>query len=73
MDRLGLVCAVERLELLAAGDDDELVGFFTRAESRRSAFCETKKGVGQIKTPWLDASAPIPPLRSERGLIKVMP
>jgi hypothetical protein len=71
IDRLALACAIDRLDLLAAGDDDELVQFFTRSENRRSGICVTKMGPGQKSPPWLDASAPIPPLRSARGQIKV--
>lgn len=71
IDRLALVCAIDRVDILAAGDDDALVQFFTRSESRRSPACVTKMGPGQKTALWLDASAPIPPLRHERGQIRV--
>lgn len=73
IDRLALACAIDRVDLLAAGDDDDLVRFFTRSEGRRGAGCVTKMGPGQKTTPWLDASAPIPPLRHAPSQIKVRP
>ena len=73
VDRITLACAVDRLDLISAGNDDDLARFFTSTEVRRGSGCGAKVAPGVRTSPWLDASAPIPPLRNSRAQTKVKP
>ncbi len=63
VDRPTLACALDRLDLVAAGDDRELAKFFIAAEQARGKACGPARGPG-AKPTWLDPSAHLPPLRN---------
>jgi len=63
-DRQQLTCLLDRVNLLAAGDDRPLRGYFSRAELRRQASCTPPKlqQAGR-KASWLDDGQARPALR----------
>lgn len=60
MDRRTLACGVDRLDLIAAGDDRELARFFVTAELARGKGCGGAKGGS---SSWLEPGAGKPALR----------
>lgn len=56
-DRLTLACALDRLDLVGAGDDRALKAYFTRAERNRLPHCATRATPGGRRAGWLDADA----------------
>ncbi|WP_188520130.1 hypothetical protein [Alsobacter metallidurans] len=56
-DRLTLSCALDRLDLVGAGDDRALKAYFTRAERNRLPQCATRATPGGRRAGWLDADA----------------
>ncbi|WP_156640181.1 hypothetical protein [Bosea sp. PAMC 26642] len=64
-DRQQLICLVERLDLLSAGDDRSLRATFARTELNRQSACLPPRlsNTGR-KTSWLDADGRAPPLKT---------
>lgn len=60
-DRVSLTCFLDRLDLLGAGQDQELKRYFSAAERNRSS-CASARQSGR-KITWMDHEAPIPPLK----------
>ncbi len=68
MGRAALACAIDRIDLVSAGDDDALRALFVAAERRSGATClggpalaatgRTTRSLG-----WLDPDGAMPPLR----------
>ncbi len=63
LERPALACALDRLDLIAAGDDADLAKFFIAAEQGRGKACAGTRGHG-AKSTWLDQGALVPPLRA---------
>lgn len=65
MDRAILFCTLDRLDLLAAGDDRPLAAFFAAAEPGRGKGCQQPRLTTSALQPhWLDPAGKQPPLRS---------
>lgn len=64
MDREGLACVLDRVDLVSAGDDTDLRAFFVEAERRRGQGCGGSHllAAGSRQT-WLDGEAIRPPLK----------
>lgn len=64
-DRAQLVCLLDRVDLLAAGDDHEMRAIFSRIELNRKAGCAPSRlqAAGR-KASWLDPDAKPPVLKS---------
>lgn len=64
-DRQQLICLVDRLDLLSAGDDRTLRATFARTELNRQQACLPPRlsNTGR-KTSWLDADGRAPPLKT---------
>ncbi|WP_460449808.1 hypothetical protein [Alsobacter sp. SYSU BS001988] len=54
IDRLTLACALDRLDLVGAGDDAALKAYFSRAERNRLPQCGSKAAPGGRRAAWLD-------------------
>ncbi|MGL4437863.1 MAG: hypothetical protein ACRCUE_01185 [Bosea sp. (in: a-proteobacteria)] len=67
-DRQQLTCLIERVTLLASGDDRQLRGYFSKAELQRQPQCLAPKlqAAGR-KTSWLDPDQSAPALRRNGG------
>lgn len=67
-DRQQLTCLVERINLLASGEDRLLRAHFSKAELQRQPQCQAPKlqAAGR-KTSWLDPDQAKPPLRRNGG------
>lgn len=67
LSRPGLVCLIERLDLISAGEDQPLAHFFAAAELKRNPACA---GTALAPTParsnWLDQADARPPLRLKK-------
>jgi hypothetical protein len=65
IDRMILACALDRLDLLAAGEDRPLAQFFAAAEAGRGKACQPPGRAGTAaRDNWLDPSGRQPPLRA---------
>jgi hypothetical protein len=64
VDRQQITCLIDRVHLVAAGDDRPLRTHFSKAELQRQPACVSSKlqAAGR-KTNWLDADQPAPALR----------
>lgn len=64
LDREGLACALDRIDLLSAGEDADLRTFFVEAERKRGQGCTGSHllAAGSHQT-WLDGEAVQPPLK----------
>jgi hypothetical protein len=63
LDRATVACALERLDLVSAGDDRKLGDFFAAAELKRSE-CSASRNVKALDRPgWLDPVAAAVPLK----------
>ncbi len=70
MDRQAVLCAIDRLDLIASGDDRELGDFFARRELRRGRECATSR-IGRVDRPdWL---APAIETASLKGSLAAAP
>lgn len=67
-DRAQLICLIDRIDLLGAGDDPELRASFARTELNRRQGCSVPRlaATGR-KGSWLDADAKAPALRPTSG------
>ncbi|KRE14656.1 hypothetical protein ASE66_14995 [Bosea sp. Root483D1] len=67
-DRAQLICLIDRIDLLSAGDDPELRANFARTELNRRQGCSVPRlaATGR-KGSWLDADAKAPALRPTSG------
>ncbi len=67
-DRAQLICLIDRIDLLSAGDDPELRARFARTELNRRQGCSVPRlaATGR-KGSWLDADAKAPALRPTSG------
>ena len=63
VDRPTLACALDRLDLSAAGEDHALAKFFLDAEQSRGKACPPSRGPG-VKSTWLDPAGQLPALRT---------
>lgn len=64
-DRAQLICLIDRVDLLSAGDNPELRATFARTELNRRTGCSVPRlAASGRKGSWLDADAKAPPLRS---------
>jgi hypothetical protein len=67
-DRRQLVCLIDRIDLLNAGEDPALRGAFARSELNRQPGCAPPRlSASGRKVSWLDADAPTPALRTKTG------
>jgi hypothetical protein len=67
-DRRQLVCLIDRIDLLNAGEDPALRGAFARSELNRQPGCAPPRlSASGRKVSWLDADAPAPALRTKTG------
>lgn len=67
-DRQQLTCLIERVTLLAAGDDRQLRAHFSKAELQRQPQClQPKLQAAGRKTSWLDPDQNLPALRRSGG------
>lgn len=65
-DRRQLVCLIDRIDLLAAGEDATLRSAFARSELNRQPGCAPPRlSASGRKVSWLDADAPTPALRTK--------
>jgi hypothetical protein len=65
-DRRQLVCLIDRIDLLAAGEDAALRSAFARSELNRQPGCAPPRlSASGRKVSWLDADAPTPALRTK--------
>ncbi len=65
-DRRQLVCLIDRIDLLNAGEDPALRGAFARSELNRQPGCAPPRlSASGRKVSWLDADAPTPALRTK--------
>ncbi len=64
MDRAILNCTLDRLDLLAAGDDRPLAAFFAAAEPGRGKGCQQSRLAFNMQPNWLDPAGKTPALRS---------
>lgn len=71
MDREGLACVLDRIDLVSAGDDTDLRTFFVGAERRRGQGCGGSHllAAGSRQT-WLDGEAIQPPLKPSSAAAK---
>lgn len=67
-DRAQLICLIDRIDLLSAGDDRELRAAFARTELNRRPGCSVPRlsATGR-KGSWLDADAKAPALKTASG------
>ena len=67
-DRAQLICLIDRIDLLSAGDDPELRASFARTELNRRQGCSVPRlaATGR-KGSWLDADGKAPALRPTSG------
>jgi hypothetical protein len=67
-DRQQLTCLIERVTLLASGEDRQLRSYFSKAELQRQPQCLVPKlqAAGR-KTSWLDPDQTVPALRKSGG------
>lgn len=67
-DRAQLICLIDRIDLLSAGDDPELRASFARTELNRRQGCSVPRlaATGR-KSSWLDADAKAPALRPTKA------
>jgi len=67
-DRAQLICMLDRIDLLSAGDDHELRAAFARTELNRRQGCSVPRlaATGR-KGSWLDADAKAPALKTASG------
>lgn len=67
-DRAQLICLIDRIDLLSAGDDPELRASFARTELNRRQGCSVPRlaATGR-KGSWLDADAKAPALKTASG------
>lgn len=68
LGRAALACAVDRIDLVSAGDDAALRAVFVAAERRTGATCLggpslAAVGPGTRRLGWLDPDGALPPLR----------
>jgi hypothetical protein len=63
LERPTLACALDRLELLAGGDDKALTKFFIAAEQTRNKACAAQRALG-ARQSWLDQGGKAPALRA---------
>ena len=70
LDRPTLACALDRIDLISAGEDHALAKFFLDAEQGRGKVCSAPRGPGARST-WLDQGAQLPPLRATTAARKV--
>lgn len=67
-DRAQLSCTIDRLGLLAAGDDRPLRALFAAAERRRDPRCDSPVSLqAGRRASWLDPRGAPPPLRPRSG------
>lgn len=67
-DRVQLSCMIDRLGLLAAGDDQPLRALFAAAERRRDPRCDNPVSLqAGRRSSWLDPRGTPPPLRQRGG------
>jgi hypothetical protein len=65
-DRQQLVCLLDRVDLLSAGDDRTLHAAFARTELKRQAACSPPRlSASGRKTSWLDGDGAAPALRTK--------
>jgi hypothetical protein len=65
-DRQQLVCLIDRIDLLNAGDDRALRSAFARTELNRQPGCAPPRlSASGRKASWLDADGATPPLRTK--------
>ncbi len=70
-DRQQLVCLLDRLDLLSAGEDRSLHAAFARAELRRQPACsQPRLSASGRKTSWLDADGSAPALRTRSAAVE---
>ena len=69
LDRAALACALDRLDLVSAGEDRAMADFFAAAEAGRGKGCATGKG----EAGWLDSRGAAPKLRNAAANQKVIP
>lgn len=68
MDRAALSCLLDRIDLVSAGDDEQMRAFFVDAERRRGQECSPARLVAAGSRPtWLDGEARSPALRHGSG------
>lgn len=67
-DRAQLICLIDRIDLLSAGDDPELRASFARTELNRRQGCSVPRlaATGR-KSSWLDADGKAPALKTASG------
>lgn len=66
-DRVLFTCLIDRLDLVAAGEDKALAAFFAKAERARNAACGAPHLLtAGAKSRWLDGPAAMPPLKDGR-------
>ena len=68
MGRAALACAIDRIDLVSAGDDAALRAVFVAAERRGGATCLGGPSLAAVAPPghalgWLDPDGDLPPLR----------
>lgn len=67
-DRAQLICLIDRIDLLSAGDDPELRAIFARTELNRRQGCSVPRlAASGRKGSWLDADGKAPALRPTSG------
>lgn len=66
--RRELACTIDRLDLVAAGEDRELRRFFAASEQARGAGCGGARGTSKQRAAWLDKTGERPALRGEIGV-----
>lgn len=67
-DRAQLICLIDRIDLLSAGDDPALRASFARTELNRRQGCSVPRlAASGRKGSWLDADGKAPPLRPTSG------
>ncbi|SEG75994.1 hypothetical protein SAMN04488115_11260 [Bosea lathyri] len=69
-DRQQLICLIDRLDLLNAGDDNVLRSEFARTETNRQPACAPQRlsATGR-KVSWLDADGTAPALRTKSAAV----
>ncbi len=69
-DRRQLVCLIDRIDLLNAGDDRALRSAFARTELARQPGCAPPRlSASGRKVSWLDADGPTPALRTKTATV----
>ncbi|WP_332680952.1 hypothetical protein [Bosea sp. (in: a-proteobacteria)] len=67
-DRAQLTCMLDRIDLLSAGDDQELRAIFARTELNRRQGCSVPRlAASGRKGSWLDADGKAPALKTASG------